>query len=150
MEVWLGPVRRTLQNPGQTEATSPDNPAIGRRAQAKPARQPLPDTFWRRRSVNGTYARSPPPIRPLRGANAGFCGQVCSSLWQRRHTQPDYQSRRPVAIVEHRVVEQNSVGYPKKGLVMRSAKMIATLASVAAIACSILAFTWVGLALLGY
>jgi hypothetical protein len=33
---------------------------------------------------------------------------------------------------------------------MRSAKMIATLASVAAIACSILAFTWVGLALLGY
>jgi hypothetical protein len=71
-------------------------------------------------------------------------------MWQRRHSRPDYLSRRSVAIVEHQVVEQNSVGYPKKGLVMRSAKAIATLTSVAAIAFSILAFTWVGLALLGY
>jgi hypothetical protein len=38
----------------------------------------------------------------------------------------------------------------RKGSVMRSARTIATLASVAAIACSILAFSWVGLALLGY
>src|SRR5450432_1371509 len=59
MVVWLEPVRRTLQNPGQTEATTPNNPAIGRRAQAKLARQPLQDTFWRRCSVNGTCARSP-------------------------------------------------------------------------------------------
>jgi hypothetical protein len=35
-------------------------------------------------------------------------------------------------------------------LVMRSVKTIATLASVAAIACSIFAFSWVGLALLGF
>src|SRR5260221_2602463 len=54
MGIWLGPARRTLQNPGQTEAATHDNPAIGRRAQAKPARQPLQDTFWPRRSVNGT------------------------------------------------------------------------------------------------
>jgi hypothetical protein len=71
-------------------------------------------------------------------------------MWQRRHSRKDYPSRRSVAIVEHQVVEQNSAGHPRKGLVMLSAKAIATLASVAAIACSILAFTWVGLALLGY
>jgi hypothetical protein len=35
-------------------------------------------------------------------------------------------------------------------LVMRSAKTIATWASVAAIVCSIFAFSWVGLALLGF
>jgi hypothetical protein len=35
-------------------------------------------------------------------------------------------------------------------LVMRSVKAIATLASVAAIVSSIFAFTWVGLALLGF
>jgi hypothetical protein len=35
-------------------------------------------------------------------------------------------------------------------LVMQSVKAIATLASVAAIACSIFAFSWVGLALLGF
>jgi hypothetical protein len=33
---------------------------------------------------------------------------------------------------------------------MRSVKAIATLASVAVIACSIFAFSWVGLALLGF
>src|SRR6202158_5875211 len=35
-------------------------------------------------------------------------------------------------------------------LVMRSAKTITTLASVAAVVCSIFAFSWVGLALLGF
>jgi hypothetical protein len=35
-------------------------------------------------------------------------------------------------------------------LVMRSAKTIATLASAAAIVCSIFAFSWIGLALLGF
>jgi hypothetical protein len=38
----------------------------------------------------------------------------------------------------------------QKVLVMRSARTIATLASVAAIVCSIFAFGWVGLALLGF
>jgi hypothetical protein len=33
---------------------------------------------------------------------------------------------------------------------MRSAKAIATLASVAAVICSIFAFSWIGLALLGF
>jgi hypothetical protein len=41
-------------------------------------------------------------------------------------------------------------GCPQRVLVMRSAKTIATLASVAAVVCSIFAFSWVGLALLGF
>jgi hypothetical protein len=48
------------------------------------------------------------------------------------------------------VVEQNSDHYLQRVLVMRSVRAIATLASVAAIACSIFAFSWVGLALLGF
>jgi type IV secretory pathway TrbD component len=35
-------------------------------------------------------------------------------------------------------------------MVMGSARAIATLASVAAVVCSIVAFSWVGLALLGF
>jgi hypothetical protein len=48
------------------------------------------------------------------------------------------------------VVEQNFVVAQQRVLVMGSAKTLATLASVAAIAFSILAFSWIGLALLGY
>jgi hypothetical protein len=41
-------------------------------------------------------------------------------------------------------------GFPQGILVMRSARTIATFASVAALVCSLLAFSWVGLALLGF
>ena len=105
MGIWLRPARRTLQNPGQPEAATHDNPAIGRRAQAKPARQTLQDTFWRRRSVHGTCAISP-PIRPLRGANAGFCGQACSSMWQRSHSRPVCSSWRTLAIIENKSLDR--------------------------------------------
>src|SRR5216684_7023573 len=71
MGIWLGPARRTLQNPGQPEAATHDNPAIGRRAQAKPTRQPLQDTFWRRRSVNGTCPISPTDL-PTTWSKCGF------------------------------------------------------------------------------
>jgi hypothetical protein len=40
--------------------------------------------------------------------------------------------------------------FPQRVLVMRSAKTIATFASVAAVVCSMFAFSWVGLALLGF
>jgi hypothetical protein len=48
------------------------------------------------------------------------------------------------------VVEQSLIITPQRVLVMRSVKAIATLASAAAIVCSIFAFGWVGLALLGF
>src|SRR5205085_10989528 len=48
------------------------------------------------------------------------------------------------------LVEQNLIVATQGFLVMRSVRAIATLASVAAIACSIFAFSWVGLALLGF
>jgi hypothetical protein len=48
------------------------------------------------------------------------------------------------------VVEQNFDHYLQGVLVMRSVKAIATLASVAAIVCSLFAFSWVSLALLGF
>ena len=47
-------------------------------------------------------------------------------------------------------VGQSSMALDKGIFIMRSAKTIATWASVAAVACSIFAFSWVGLALLGY
>src|SRR5229473_3139685 len=84
MGVWLGPVRRTLQNLGQTEAASHECPAIGRRAQAKPARPPLQDNFWRRRSVNGTCARSPTDSP----TTCSKCGFLRASMYLDVATQP--------------------------------------------------------------
>jgi hypothetical protein len=47
-------------------------------------------------------------------------------------------------------VGQSSIALDKGCFIMRSAKAIATWASVAAVACSIFVFSWVGLALLGF
>lgn len=49
-----------------------------------------------------------------------------------------------------KVVGQNVIVYLQRVLVMGSAKTIVTLASVAVVGCSIFAFSWVGLALLGF
>ena len=59
-----------------------------------------------------------------------------------RRNHPAVITRVPSASIDRCTSEINIVG--------RSGKMIATLASVAVLACSILAASWVGLALLGY
>jgi hypothetical protein len=48
------------------------------------------------------------------------------------------------------IVGQNVIVYLQRVLVMGSAKTIVTLASAAVVGCSIFAFSWVGLALLGF
>jgi hypothetical protein len=57
-------------------------------------------------------------------------------------------SRRILAIFGHKSLDR--IRCLQRVLVMQSAKTIATLASAAAIVCSIFAFSWVGLALLGF
>jgi hypothetical protein len=65
-------------------------------------------------------------------------------MWQHSYSRPDHLSQRSVAIVEHQVVEQNSV-VPQKSLVMAVSKTIATWASATTVVGSINAFSRVGL-----
>jgi hypothetical protein len=70
-------------------------------------------------------------------------------MWQRGHSRLVYLSQPILAIIGHRSLAKVD-GILQGILVMRSARTIATLASVAALVCSILALCWVGLALLGF
>ena len=68
---------------------------------------------------------------------------------QHRHNPSYFQSKHFLAIIELRSPGrvQSSV---TEGAVMPFAKTITTLASVAAVACGLFAFSWVSLALLGF
>jgi hypothetical protein len=80
--------------------------------------------------------------------NEGFCGQ-----------HEDHVAALPQPLVFWRahflaIIEMRSSGIVplsvRKGAAMPVKKMIATFASVAAAACGLFAFSWVGLALLGF
>jgi hypothetical protein len=71
-------------------------------------------------------------------------------MWQRSHSPPLCLLGRIVAMIEQRRSDRVRWLCKKGFFNMRSAKTIATWASVAAVACSIFAFSWVGLALLGF
>ena len=100
MGVWLEPVRRTLQNLGQAEAMTRENPAIRRPGQARPLRRPLKCGFLRSRSTNDTCLGLPTDSS-LRAAIAGFCGQAFSYVAAR--PQPSgFFCRRIPAIFAHK------------------------------------------------
>jgi hypothetical protein len=93
--------------------------------------------------------KKPVPIRLLRRSIEGFSGQ------DRAHVAAPPQRlviwRAPFLAI----IAQRSSGIVffvtwKKGAVMPLKKMIATFASVAAAVCGLFAFSWVGLALLGF
>jgi hypothetical protein len=68
-------------------------------------------------------------------------------------TEPQVAGLSVVADSRHdwaQIVGQNVIAYLQRVLVMGSAKTIVTLASAAVVGCSIFAFSWVGLALLGF
>ena len=75
----FGPVRRTLQNPEPAGMATHEYPAKGRQAPEKPAQQSL-KMLLGATAQQTVHALDPPPIRALRAANAGFCGQACSSM----------------------------------------------------------------------
>jgi hypothetical protein len=78
-----------------------------------------------------------------------FAGKACCSMWPPSHSRVVYSPRPILAIIEQR--RSNTVRWLYiRVFIMRSARTIATWASVAAVACSIFAFSWVGLALLGF
>jgi hypothetical protein len=88
------------------------------------------------------------PIRPLGRPNEGFCGQ--DEVHVAALPQPlVFWRAHLLAIIEMRSssIVRLSV---RKGAAMPVRKMIATFASVAAAACGLFAFSWVGLALLGF
>ena len=88
------------------------------------------------------------PIRPLGRPNEGFCGQ--DEVHVAALPQPlVFWRAHFLAIIEMRSssIVRLSV---RKGAAMPVRKMIATFASVAAAACGLFAFSWVGLALLGF
>jgi hypothetical protein len=70
-------------------------------------------------------------------------------MWQGSHNPLHYLSWRIVAIIEHRWLDRID-RFSAEVFFMLSARTIATWASVAVVACSIFAFSWVGLALLGF
>jgi hypothetical protein len=61
----------------------------------------------------------------------------------------DFFGRKNLAIFEHGS-SGKVLSSLNEGAVMSSAKAITTLASVAAVACGLFAFSWVSLALLGF
>jgi hypothetical protein len=85
----------------------------------------------------------------LGAANADFCRQARRLKWQRRHSRTDYKTEQLIAMIEQRSLGR--VGNCVKGFsIMEPTKTIASLTSVAAIACSIFAISWISLALLGF
>src|SRR5580692_8090345 len=93
-------------------------------------------------------SKKPVPIRPLGGPNEGFCGQ--DEVHVAALPQPlVFWRAHFLAIIEMR--SSHIVPWSvRKGAAMPVKKMIATFASVAAAACGLFAFSWVGLALLGF
>jgi hypothetical protein len=78
-----------------------------------------------------------------------FAGrQAGRPMWQGRHSRPNYKPEQIITLIEQKSV--NRVRDCLKGILVMERKTIVTLASVAAITCSLLAFSWVGLALLGF
>src|ERR1019366_10757392 len=106
-------------------------------------------TFWRRRSGNGTCDRFPTrfahyvqQMRVFAGKYVRRCSNAAtvSCIIYRGEFSPLLSSSRRTEF--DRCLQ--------RVLAMRSVKAVTTLASVAAIVCSIFAFSWVGLALLGF
>jgi hypothetical protein len=91
--------------------------------------------------------RAGSPDSPLGTAIADFCGQAFCVATQTQLVL--FSCWQTLAIFEHKSLGKIDGCY-KGFLMMPSAKTIATLASVAAIGCSLFAFSWVGLALLGF
>ena len=88
------------------------------------------------------------PIRPLGGLNEGFCGQ--DEVHVAALPQPlVFWRAHFLAIIEMRSSSIVALS-ARKRWAMPVKKMIATFASVAAAACGLFAFSWVGLALLGF
>jgi hypothetical protein len=88
------------------------------------------------------------PIRPLGRPNEGFCGQ--DEVHVAALPQPlVFWRAHFLAIIEMRSSSIVALS-AQKGVAMPVKKMIATFASVAAAACGLFAFSWVGLALLGF
>lgn len=85
---------------------------------------------------------------PLRLSNEGFCGQ--DEVHVAALPQPSlFQHALFLAIIE--LTSSDIVPWlVRKGADMPVKKMVATFASVAAAACGLFAFSWVGLALLGF
>jgi hypothetical protein len=79
----------------------------------------------------------------------GFLRAKTPVVVQPRHSRPHCPSRRVLAIFENQSSTTMQL-LSTKGLVMRLVRSIAALASVAAIGCSMFAFGWIGLALLGF
>jgi len=88
------------------------------------------------------------PIRPLGRLIEGFCGQ--DEVHVAALPQPlVFWRAHFLAIIEMR--SSDIVPWSvRKGAAMPVKKMIATFASVAAAVCGLFAFSWVGLALLGF
>jgi hypothetical protein len=70
-------------------------------------------------------------------------------MWPRRHSRPDFQPEQIVAMIAQKSLDR-VLGLPERRFGMMPTKTIAALASVAALACSIFAVSWIGLALLGF
>jgi hypothetical protein len=88
------------------------------------------------------------PIRPLGRLIEGFCGQ--DEVHVAALPQPlVFWRAHFLAIIEMR--SSDIVAWSvRKGAAMPVRKMIATFASVTVAACGLFAFSWVGLALLGF
>jgi hypothetical protein len=71
----------------------------------------------------------------------------------RRHSDRVFHCRRILAIFAQKSSDTVAIefyGYLQEVLVMPAVKAIAALASAAAVGCCLFAFSWVGLALLGF
>jgi hypothetical protein len=90
----------------------------------------------------------PHPIRLLRRAITGFCGQGMLHV-ARPPQRLVFFGCKNLAIFELTSSDRVRSSL-KEGAVMSSARAITTLASVAAVACGLFAFSWVSLALLGF
>jgi hypothetical protein len=72
-----------------------------------------------------------------------------SRLLQPSHSRIQYQSRQIIALIEQNLFDK-IYSSETESSVMPSVQTIVTLASFAAIASCVFAFSWVGLALLGF
>jgi len=89
------------------------------------------------------HAQNSPPIRSLLCCKMRvFTGKRARRCSKRRNSRPLCLSRRTLAMIAAQGHRTEFDRHLQGVLVMRSVKAIATLASVAAVACSIFAFSW--------